>query len=357
MRSHCPGHDTKDLISVIIIFYNAQEFIQQAVQSVQNQTYSGWEIIFVDDGSTDDSPAIAAQFERQDPHRFQLLQHPDGKNHGTAASRNLGIKAARGEFIAFLDADDLYAKNRLDRHLTMFKQFPKAVMVQSLLYYMHNPEGNDAHNIPEPPLTGEKMVLFHPPDLLELLVGTNGATCPGCCSYTLRTQAGLDVGGIDPGFRDAYEDQVLLAKIYLHGPVVYLQEYLAWYRQHEDSLLHRMNSSGLYKPGHAHPSRRAFLEWLDQYLAKYGAENTQLRQRVSYWLHIETSLFARLKGDWPNALSPLLRLFSHHLLPEGVTQRLAAWWGQKKMIHARRRVHKIGSDLVQKREQETKIPR
>lgn len=357
MRSHYPGHNTTDLISVIIIFYNAQAFIQQAVKSVQNQTYPGWEIIFVDDGSTDDSPAIASQYERLDPQRFRLLQHSDSKNHGTAASRNLGIKAARGEFIAFLDADDLYAANRLDRHLTMFKQFPKAVMVQSLLYYSHAREGGETYDIPETPVIDAQMFLFQPPDLLELLVGTNGATCPGCCSYTLRTRAVLDVGGIDPSFKDAYEDQVLLAKIYLYGPVVYLQEYLAWYRQHEDSLLHRMNRSGLYKPGHAHPSRRAFLEWLDRYLAQHGAEKVELRQRVSYWLHIETSRFARLKGDWPNALAPLLRLFSHHLLPEGATQRLALWWGQKKMIHARHRVHKISSDLIQKRKQETKIPR
>ena len=102
-------------------------------------------------------------------------------------------------------------------------------MVQSLLYYSHAREGDETYDIPETPAIDAHMFLFQPPDLLELLVGTNGTTCPGCCSYTFRTPAVLDVGGIDPSFKDAYEDQVLLAKIYLHGPVVFLQEYLAWY--------------------------------------------------------------------------------------------------------------------------------
>jgi len=336
---------SSSLVSVVMIFLNPRPFIREAIESVQRQTYPHWELILVDDGSTDGSADIVEEMLAQDPARIRLLRHADGGNHGTAASRNLGIKAARGEFIAFLDADDLYDDNRLQRHLVLFQRYPEAVMVQSLLTYLHSWDGSGAADQPEDPLFVANVTLAPPPNLLMLLVSSNGATCPGCSAYTVRASTMARVGGIDAAFRDAYEDQVLLSKLYLQGPVLCTREYLSWYRQHDASLLHRMGRAGLYGSGRRHPSRRAFLNWLDRYLALEAPHAKQLRKRVKHWLRMESSVLARLTGDWRNVVPPLIRTLAEGVFPRAVTRPLVDWWGARKHRHARRRVHLLGTQI------------
>ena len=93
------------LVSVIMPTYNSAEFIGAAIQSVQNQTYLNWELFVIDDASNDATIALVEDFVSLDS-RIKLYQNP--KNVGAGASRNTGIKAAKGSFIAFLDADDLW---------------------------------------------------------------------------------------------------------------------------------------------------------------------------------------------------------------------------------------------------------
>ncbi|HEX8089705.1 MAG TPA: glycosyltransferase family 2 protein, partial [Blastocatellia bacterium] len=96
------------LVSVIIIFLNAEEFIAEAIESVFDQTYSDWELLLVDDGSTDASAEIALRYAAGYRGRVRYLEHEGHQNRGMSASRNLGIASARGEFVAFLDADDVW---------------------------------------------------------------------------------------------------------------------------------------------------------------------------------------------------------------------------------------------------------
>ncbi|MDR1927427.1 MAG: glycosyltransferase, partial [Oscillospiraceae bacterium] len=91
-------------ISLILPFYNEQEFLPRAVDSVLAQTVQDWELILVDDGSRDASAALAQQLARRDP-RIRLVQHAE--NRGLSAARNTGMEHANGEYLAFLDADDL----------------------------------------------------------------------------------------------------------------------------------------------------------------------------------------------------------------------------------------------------------
>src|SRR5579871_1893267 len=90
--------------SVIIPVYNAEAFLAQAVESVRRQTVKPLEIIVVDDGSTDNSAQVAARLD------VHYIYQP---NRGPAAARNRALTAARGQFIAFLDADDLWPDNKL----------------------------------------------------------------------------------------------------------------------------------------------------------------------------------------------------------------------------------------------------
>jgi len=105
------------LISVIMPVYNTEMFLGQAIQSIQAQTYPNWELIIVDDGSTDSSAAIAAEFARQDP-RIQSVLAPHG---GRSRARNIGLQAAHGEYIAWQDADDESLPERLSIQLEWIK--------------------------------------------------------------------------------------------------------------------------------------------------------------------------------------------------------------------------------------------
>lgn len=97
-------------ISVIIPVYNAEEWLMEALESLQGQTYSDFEAIIVDDGSTDRSPIICKQFCDQDT-RFRLTRQ---SNAGVSAARNLGMEMAEGEWIAFMDADDIMPPDALE---------------------------------------------------------------------------------------------------------------------------------------------------------------------------------------------------------------------------------------------------
>ena len=108
------------LISVIIPVYNSEMYIQKAIESVLEQP-EDIEIVIVDDGSTDSSLAICKNMGSK-IERIKVFQHPDKKNHGRSASRNLGIENSKGKFIAFLDADDYYLPNRFVNDLKLLKE-------------------------------------------------------------------------------------------------------------------------------------------------------------------------------------------------------------------------------------------
>lgn len=106
------------LISVIIPIYRVEDYISATVQSVLDQTYNNFEIIIVDDGSPDNSREICQQFK--DP-RIKIISQ---ENRGVSAARNKGIQHARGEFLAFLDGDDLWLPQKLEKHVEHLETSP-----------------------------------------------------------------------------------------------------------------------------------------------------------------------------------------------------------------------------------------
>ncbi len=111
----------KDLVSIIVPVYNANKYIENTVLSVQNQDYTSWELLLVDDGSTDGSAQTIRRLEKEDTTgRIKVLLP---KEHGTAArARNFGLKNAKGRYIAFLDADDLWEKDKLSKEMNYMKE-------------------------------------------------------------------------------------------------------------------------------------------------------------------------------------------------------------------------------------------
>lgn len=107
----------KELVSIIMPAYNAATFIQETIQSVINQTYQNWELLIVDDASTDNTIDKIRSLE---DHRIKLI--PLAKNSGAAIARNTAIAQAKGEYLAFLDSDDLWVPDKLERQLTFMNE-------------------------------------------------------------------------------------------------------------------------------------------------------------------------------------------------------------------------------------------
>lgn len=106
----------EDLVSIIMPSYNTADYIGASIQSVRNQTYQNWELIIVDDCSTDNTDAVVAQFVDS---RIRYLKNQ--KNSGAAVSRNYALREAKGRWIAFLDSDDLWVPEKLEKQIAFMQ--------------------------------------------------------------------------------------------------------------------------------------------------------------------------------------------------------------------------------------------
>lgn len=102
----------EDLVSIIMPAHNSGKYISESIQSVLNQTYTNWELLISLDNCTDNTEAICFEFAKKD-NRIRILK-TQNNNSGAIGARNLAIKNANGRFVAFLDADDLWEKNKLE---------------------------------------------------------------------------------------------------------------------------------------------------------------------------------------------------------------------------------------------------
>jgi O-antigen biosynthesis protein len=138
----------RPIVSVIIPTFNRAHLLSRAVGSVLRQTFPFWELILVDDGSTDDTPEIVQQCEDPRIHYVRLLV-----NQGVSAARNRGMREARGEFIAFLDSDDEWMDEKLRLQVQLFRSAPEDV---GLTYTgVENVYGNGDRQIHEPTARGD----------------------------------------------------------------------------------------------------------------------------------------------------------------------------------------------------------
>lgn len=106
------------LVSIITPLYNSEKYIAETIESVLAQTYMNWEMIIVDDCSKDSSVKIVEKYQKQDK-RIRLYRNQ--KNNGGAKTRNTGIQKAKGKYIAFLDSDDLWKKEKLDKQISFME--------------------------------------------------------------------------------------------------------------------------------------------------------------------------------------------------------------------------------------------
>lgn len=143
------------LVSVIMPAYNSALFIKEAITSVLNQTYTHWELFVIDDASVDDTIAITTRLMEQDS-RIQVLK--TANNQGSGAARNMGIAAAKGDFIAFLDSDDLWLTQKLEVQVKFMEDLNLAMSFSS--YGLISESGKVSNKYVEalPLLTYEKLL-------------------------------------------------------------------------------------------------------------------------------------------------------------------------------------------------------
>jgi glycosyltransferase involved in cell wall biosynthesis len=137
------------LFSVVIPAYNQAEFLDEAIRSILDQTVQDFEILVVNDASTDSTAEIMSRYD--DP-RIIVLTHP--QNRGLPAARNTGMAAARGEFIALLDADDYYHPHKFEAHLRFLRAHPEISVTYNARFELHH-SSKKVRDIYRPPATAE----------------------------------------------------------------------------------------------------------------------------------------------------------------------------------------------------------
>lgn len=122
-----------ELVTIIMPIYNEEKYLQEAIQSIVEQTYVNWELICINDASTDQSLELLNQY-KSDKIKIISLQ----KNSGSAIARNEGIKQAKGRYIAYLDGDDYYHKNKLEKQLTFMQKNQYAITYTGYAFFNEN---------------------------------------------------------------------------------------------------------------------------------------------------------------------------------------------------------------------------
>lgn len=129
----------EDLVSIIVPVYKAEKFLKDTIQTVQDQTYSNWELIFINDCSPDNSVEIIEN-EIKKEQKIKLINLKE--NSGAAIARNTGIEEAKGKYIAFLDADDLWNKEKLEKQIKFMKEKDCAFSFTGYEFANENGKGN-----------------------------------------------------------------------------------------------------------------------------------------------------------------------------------------------------------------------
>ena len=217
--------------SVIIPLYNKAPYVRKALETVCAQTYRDYEIIVINDGSTDNSAIIAEEYlNGVEGISYQILSQ---QNAGVSVARNNGVAQASGDYIAFLDADDWWEPTYLERMVQLIKDYPEAGLYACNYVYYKPGKTHVALNIP----TG---YINYPKAYYE-----SGAM-PVTSITAIMPRAVFDeMGGFPLGIKLG-EDFLLWAKIAMQYKVAFLNEPLAWYNNDVPATLRATRN--LHKP-------------------------------------------------------------------------------------------------------------
>lgn len=263
------------LISVIMPFLNLESFIAESIESVLSQTYDHWELLLIDDGSTDGSTAIAKDYATRHPDRIRYLEHEGHANRGASASRNLGLAHARGDFIGMLDADDLWVPRKLEEQIALLDKYPQVDLLFGHTEYWYSWSGAkedlDQDHVPWVGLESDR--LYPPRSNYSLFFFNPVIRTPCTCSILVRRELIERVGGFEEQFRRVFTDQAFYAKLFLFARYYLASDVWDKYRQHPGSACQQAERAGLI-----HSIRLSFFKWLLTYFDSQGIGGALRRQ-------------------------------------------------------------------------------
>ncbi len=284
----------KPSVSIIISFFNAEKFITETLESVFAQTYEDWELLLVDDGSTDNSTKIALDYKERHPDKVFYCEHEGHVNKGLSATRNLGIRSSRGEYIATLDADDIWLPNKLREQVSIMESHPEIGMVYGNTKAWHSWTGNikdkDLDNYGHDGIKRNSIILntvIYPPTLL--ILNLYGYVLGASMSNAMfRKRVIEEIGGFEEIFTGMHEDQAFKAKLFLNSPVYVSESCWDFYRVHPESCYNIAVAKGQWLS-----AELFYLDWLEKYLAKNGIKDTDLLHALHkrIWRHKYPTLF------------------------------------------------------------------
>lgn len=245
-------------ISVVIPLYNKEKAIARTVESVLKQTKPDFELIIVNDGSTDNSLAVAQQLTLQDS-RLRIIDKP---NCGVSSARNTGIKAASGEYIALLDGDDTWDPTFLEEQVRLIEDFPKAGLWGVNYAFVRS-------GIPYPCQQGMGAGFR---GYVENYFGTKHNDLFCSSSVMIRKNVFEQVGYFDERIA-ASEDLDMWFRIILHFPIVYYDKVLVYYQQDAENRV-------AYDTGVRVPLTRDIRYYIDKFDADCDSDPT-----FSHYLH------------------------------------------------------------------------
>ncbi len=222
--SHQGSSTSFPTVSVVIPTYNALKFLPQTIASVMAQTFQDFELLLVDDGSSDGTADWVEQYNQHinphsQGHKIRFFQQHRG---GVSTARNVGIQNAQGEFVAFLDADDLWVPTKLEQQVKYLNQHPRVGLVHGAIALMDEAGA----------LTGRILSSKPADSSLPRLLTQNAVACQ---TVMVRRSCFEQTGGFDAQ-ADTVEDWDLWMRVARFYPIASLPNVLAHYRQVESSL-------------------------------------------------------------------------------------------------------------------------
>ncbi len=284
-------------ISLVIPTYNCGRYLYDAIDSVIKQEYKDFEVIIVDDGSTDSTKDLVAEWQKKYP---RLVRYFYQNNLGPGMARNKGIKEAKGEYIAFLDADDTLEEKSLGKRLEVFNRCEDIGLVFSDYYLIDSPNNQSKPRLKEKMFLDkfsesiaskdDGLILFNS-RFFQLSVILNQHIHTG--TVMVRKEILDALGGFENNLR-AGEDQLMWYKISQKYKVAFVNLPLSYYNRYRGFLT--KNDYILYNDS---------ISFLKKLLSFVNFDNSLInitKERISYFSHLLGYYFI-LKGERQRAIS------------------------------------------------------
>lgn len=285
----------KPIISVIVPVYNVEKFIQKSITSLLNQSFKEFEVLIVDDGSQDNSIAIAKQTVNADE-RFIFLEK---ENSGAGGARNYGIKRAKGQYLSFLDSDDYFDDTFLEKMIIKMKQEGADICICDIALVKENDEFiKTIKNKYSQSITGKAASI-------DNLQAKSISSSPSDKLY--KKELFSDIKYPEDLY---YEDMAIIYKLFLHSNrVAFVNEPLFYYVQRQGSTMHGYSQKRM-------DDRFILMDDIKEYIQLNNLLNKYKRAfTICYLLNIPlagTLMIARYSSDYAKDISDFLHKTNSH---------------------------------------------